>query len=192
MARTELFRSEVAPLLVRLHEFAARIDVEGFDVAIGKPISGGETLPAIELVTEVAATLCQGLTGTEVDIVQKSLQETLFYCLDPESDLSTAEFGSSLQTFLHQRGSKGLIQLFLRLHLFNVIWIERQNAIQAAARDQKVLDQLMSEIEFVSLVTVNTGIASWKKWPEVSVPFADSLLDTMNVRIQEAVGAGKK
>ena len=47
MARTDLFRFEVAPLLVGLHALAARVDVEAFDVAIRKGISGEQTLPTI-------------------------------------------------------------------------------------------------------------------------------------------------
>jgi hypothetical protein len=142
------FRS--APLLIRLHEFAAQVDIEAHDGAIRKRIGDGKTLPTI------------------LELIQKN---------------------AAFQTFLDQWGSKGLIQLFLSLHLFNVIWIERQDALQAAARDQMVLDQLMSEIERVSLVTVDAAFASWKKWTELSVALADCLLDTMNMRIREAVSA---
>ena len=190
MARTDPFRFEVAPLLVGLHALAARVDVEAFDVAIRKGISGEQTLPTIlELIAEIADTLCRGLTGIEEDIVQKSLQETLFHCIGLELDLSVTECGENFQTFLDQRGSRGFIRLFLGLHLFNVIWIERQDAIQASARNERVLHQLMNEIERVSQVTVNAAMVSWKKWPELSVEFADSLLDAMNVRMREAVGA---
>lgn len=190
MARTDPFRFEVAPLLVGLHALAARVDVEAFDVAIRKGISGEQTLPTIlELIAEIADTLCRGLTGIEEDIVHKSLQETLFHCIGLELDLSVTECGKNFQTFLDQRGSRGFIRLFLGLHLFNVIWIERQDAIQASARNEQVLHQLMNEIERVSRVTVNAAMVSWKKWPELSVEFADSLLDAMNVRMREAVGA---
>ncbi|PYL23530.1 MAG: hypothetical protein DMF37_09545, partial [Verrucomicrobia bacterium] len=59
-----------APLLVGLHALAARVDVEAFDVAIRKGISGEQTLPTIlELIAEIADTLCRGLTGIEEDIV---------------------------------------------------------------------------------------------------------------------------
>ena len=150
----------------------------------------GQTLPTIlELIAEIADTLCRGLTGIEEDIVQKSLQETLFHCVGLELDLSVAEGQRNFQTFLDQRGSTGFIRLFLALHLFNVIWIERQDAIQAAPRNEQRLHQLMNEIERFNLVTVNASMVSWKKWPELSVEFADSLLDAMNVRMREAVGA---
>ena len=130
MARTDLFRFEVAPLLVGLHALAARVDVEAFDVAIRKGISGEQTLPtALELIAEIADTLCRGLTGIEEDIVHKSLQETLFHCIGLELDLSVTECGRNFQTFLDQRGSRGFIRLFLGLHLFNVIWIELKREI---------------------------------------------------------------
>ena len=112
MARTDLFRFEVAPLLVGLHALAARVDVEAFDVAIRKGISGEQTLPTIlELIAEIADTLCRGLTGIEEDIVHKSLQETLFHCIGLELDLSVTECGKNFQTFLDQRGSRGFIRL---------------------------------------------------------------------------------
>ena len=115
MARTDLFRFEVAPLLVGLHALAARVDVVAFDVAIRKGISGEQTLPTIlELIAEIADTLCRGLTGIEEDIVHKSLQETLFHCIGLELDLSVAECGRNFQTFLDQRGSRGFIRLLHR------------------------------------------------------------------------------
>jgi len=51
------------------------------------------------------------------------------------------------------------------------------------------IERVMNEIKRVSRVTVNAAMVSWKKWPELSVEFADSLLDAMNVRMREAVGA---
>ena len=47
----------------------------------------------------------------------------------------------------------------------------------------------LNEIERFSFVTVNAATVSWKKWPDLTVEFADSLLDAMNVRMREAVGA---
>jgi len=184
MARTGLFRFEVAPLLVRLHELAVQVDVEAFDVMIRKRIRGGKTLPTVlELIAEIADTLCRELTGPEMDIVQKSLNETLFHCVGLDLDLSVAECGRNFQTFLDQQGSVGFIQLFLGLHLFNVIWIENQDAIRAAAQGEQVLH----EIERVSLFTVNRAMVSGQKWPELSVEFLGSLLDAMHTRMQEAV-----
>jgi hypothetical protein len=58
MARTDLFRFEVAPLLVGRHALATRVNVEAFDVAIRKGIGGEQTLPTIlELIAEIADTL---------------------------------------------------------------------------------------------------------------------------------------
>ncbi len=72
-----------------------------------------------------------------------------------------------LPDVLRSTGKQGLHPaLFLGLHLFNVIWIERRDAIQASARNEQVLHQLMNEIERVSRVTVNAAMVSWKKWPE--------------------------
>ena len=57
MTRTDLFRFEVAPLLVGRHALAARVNVEAFDVAIRTGISGEQTLPTIlELIAEIADT----------------------------------------------------------------------------------------------------------------------------------------
>lgn len=165
-AGRDLFGLEMQTLLQRLHSFAFQVHYEKFG-SVTETVAGAAST---ELVENMAQVLSQDLSGRSRAIASKSLQETFLYCTGVHPDLPRPAFGKSLETFLERHGSKGLIWLFLKLHLFNLIWIDLLEGSDEAGRPTDPgFKTRMQEIERICDAAATASVRSWKKWPQLSV-----------------------
>ena len=163
-AGKDLFGPELGILLQRLHRFASQIHTESFGSVIETVAGEAST----ELVEEMAHALSQDICGRSRMIADKSLQETLFYCTGVEPDLPRHEFGKQLETFLELHGSKGLIGLFLRLHLFNLIWIDLQDGSTVNRVVDARFSSRLEDLDRICDAAASASIRPWVKWPPLN------------------------
>ena len=183
--RKAIFRSETSLILIRLHGFAALVDAEDFNTATRK--LGGFDVADLDgippLIGRLSELLSYDVRGTEREILQKSLHETLLYIADLDADLPVEMFGVTFEKFLRQRGSKGLLQLFLGLHLFNEVWIKLQQRLQTKATDGDSFLASMRWIEQCCLSAVDSAMKDMSRWPKLSRTLAESLIHAIEFRI---------
>jgi hypothetical protein len=127
-------------IVVRLDRWAAIVLAEGFDSAIAN-IPGAKTSESVpDTIRLIGEHLTKDVKGFKGDLVRKSLQEALFLSLGTRRRRVGHTF------FLRRRG-KGLLRCFLRLHLFNVAWVETGESFRAVAGTQKTFVQDMESVE---------------------------------------------
>ncbi len=182
-SRKMVLRAETAAVLVRIHEFARLIELEGFERAMLK-ITGADEIEGINSLTaRITDALCRETRGMEREILRKSLHEMLLYSTGVEIEVSVAVFGTKIERFLHQRGSKGLLRLFLSLHLFNEVWIKIQQRLQTSAPDGESFLAAMYWFEWTCRSAVDLAIGGWSKWPKLGRTLAKSLIDAVEFQV---------
>jgi hypothetical protein len=186
-SRIDPFHVATAAVLVQLNNFAFLVRHQTFqDVAKGILSRDAMMGTTVQLVAGMSAVLRKGRGDTHCDVLEKSLQETLFsigHC-----DFNHMAFGRNVQAFVRESGCKGLIQLFLELHLSNVIWKELQNSSRMP-HDIQTLENLPNGIDRLCRQAVKTTTASWRKWPELDVPSARQILRSLRSEMVDVLAA---
>jgi hypothetical protein len=143
-----LLSSEFATFLERLQEFSLDVRARQFESVMAR-FEGGrqESETAAEVINAIAHSLCLGVPGRARDIINKSLQETLFYCTAGDPDLPPSVFGERLESFLRRGKGRGLIAFFLKIHLFNLIWIDLHEHMQADGGTSETLKKRSKGVE---------------------------------------------
>jgi hypothetical protein len=191
--RQNLFPAQLAPVLVRLDAFAAGVhdeDVESMMKILGTGSKNHKT--TTELVAAIASGLARDRSATRGEALHKSLEEVFFYTTGVDCDQSPSEFGKKLKGVLGLLGSRGLIRLFLQFHLFNVIWLEVQDALQAAAKDLMTVENQMEDLQRVSVAAVDMSTREMKKWPELDPPAAENLVRSVEFAVADLAGYQKR
>ena len=147
--------------LVRLDRWAATVVAEGFDAAIAEIPGAKDSESVPDVIREIADYLTKNVKGLRGDVLRKSLQETLFFTLGTRSDRVGSRLHCPLTHFLRRRGS-GLLRRFLRLHLFNVVWLEASESFRAVAQTQNSFVQDMESVERVCQRIVDSAWRSQK------------------------------
>jgi hypothetical protein len=126
-------------IVVRLDRWAAIVRAEGFDRAIAK-IPGAKTSDVPDMIRLISEHLTKDVKGFKGDLLRKSLQEALFLTLGT----TRRRVG---HTFFLRRQGRGLVRCFMRLHLFNVAWVETSESFRAVAGAQKIFVEDMESVE---------------------------------------------
>src|SRR5437016_762211 len=101
--------SSLISILVRLEDWTTSIQDSEFEIS----------LPAnntADIIEHIAETLSKGTSGTEQQILMKSLQETFFTCVGFKMDLDAAQLKTRLNRYLDRHGKTALIRKFLCHH----------------------------------------------------------------------------
>src|ERR1051326_132232 len=85
-----------------------------------------ESLPECALIEHIAENLVGHATGTERQLLLKSIQEALFFCLTFDTALNSTQVLTRLKQFLDRRRQAAFIQRFLSLYVFNGIWFHSE------------------------------------------------------------------
>lgn len=103
--------------------------------------------PPGDLIKNIAEALIEQASGTEGDLLSKSLQETLLYWTGIDLEMDYAEMSTRLARFLASRGKSALIEQFLALCIFNFVWFQVSDAFQATARTTNWFKKDMDSVE---------------------------------------------
>ena len=91
---------------------------------------------ACDVIDQLAQALVDDATGIEGLLLSKSLQETFFYCVGFDPDLTVSEITSRVKGFINRWGKGALIQQFLYLFFFNQL-LAQSGWTHAVAYDMK-------------------------------------------------------
>ena len=83
----------------------------------------------------------------EADLLSKSLQEALFYCVGFDANISSAEFSKKFGRYLKRHGTGPFIQRFLSLFFFNYVWSETRESFMAMAETPSEFKKDMESVE---------------------------------------------
>jgi hypothetical protein len=177
---------EIQPVLEQLHEFAWQAHSKGFDATLKQNLNiPTEGTTAIQLFESIADWLSRGIRPSERAIVMKSLQEALFLCTEVESDNSPSQLGKRLESYLALSGSKGLIRLFLSLHISNLIFMDLHRSLQTP--DGEVFENRINEIERLCQTAAGLSVRSWEKWPTLTDVLMSSAAQTLGAALRTAI-----
>jgi hypothetical protein len=175
----DLFGSEFGTFLERLQELSLEVRSEKFEPVMAR-LEGGRkgSKNAAELIRFIAHSLCRGLRGRNGDVINKSLQEFLFYCTNGDPDLPRSVFGKRLESFLHRSKGKKLIGFFLNLHLFNLIWLDLGDTLQSECRTADELKKRSESVERLCQSVVYASLRS-ERSSELDSSALSTLLSTV-------------
>ena len=169
-------------IVVRFDRWAAILLAEGFDTVNSPNADASERLPCV--IHEIAFNLTKNVKGLEGDIQRKSLEETLFFTLGTRPHRVDSKLSGRLTVFLRRNG-RGLLRRFLRLYLFNVVWLETSESFRAVAQTQDSFLQDMESVESVCQRIVDSAWKSQKICGTLSRSSAKQLIN----RIEELINS---
>ena len=146
-------------IVVQFDRWATIVLAEGFDTVDFPNADASERLPCV--IHEIAFNLTKNVKGLEGDVQRKSLEETLFFTLGTRPHRVGRKLSGRLTIFLRRNG-RGLLRRFLRLHLFNVVWLETSESFRAVAQTHNSFLQDMESVEHACQRIVDSAWRSQK------------------------------
>jgi hypothetical protein len=172
--RIDRFHAATPAVLVQLCNFAILLKNRKFR-AVVQMIAGDEERSGAsqQLVRAIAAVLRRGRRSGTSDLLEKSVQETLFSSGD--CALDQKEFGKNAQAFVRNTGSRGLITLFMEMHLSNLIWTQIDRSSRQP-EDLQTLESMPVHIDRLCREAAMATTASWNKWSQFDESSARQVL----------------
>ena len=116
-------------------------------------------MEGFDAIDHIAGRLIQGGTRLERQLLSKSLQETLFFTLGCNTDLSYSEVVKRLRQRLVRHGSGRILQRFLSFHFFSVVWFHTGESFRGIASSSAAFEKDMKTVERLCKRAVELG---WK------------------------------
>jgi len=140
---------------------------------------------AEERIENIAESLTQNAGGTERDLLSKSLQETLLYCVGIDTAVSYSQVKTRLTRFLDRQGAPAVIQLFLSLFFFNYVWFETGESFRAVALSPGEFEK---EMESVERICQRIVASTWEAYEvterPLDSPAAEELIRDIEKRLR--------
>jgi hypothetical protein len=126
-------------LLGELYAFASTVLLQGSHAAAGKLVSGLQVFKSpIEGINALADRLTHQFSGLERDFLRKSIQEAILTAAGPQERQGFPDILSGLKRFLTKRGAAAFLELFLSLHVFNIVLFATQG-VPAAHKKHSIV-----------------------------------------------------
>ena len=151
----------VSLTLVRLNKWTMSIQAGREDAGLKSILAKAGRGPASDAVESIAESLIEGAVGSERKLLSKSLQEALYYCVDFDSGIGSAEFKTRFLRYLNRYGAASFIRKFLSFFFFNFVWSEAGESFRALAWTSDAFEKDMESIDEICQRIV---AASWKSF----------------------------
>ena len=185
--RIEPFHAATAPTLVQLNDFALLVKQRKFPRVVEIILSPADSQgTAVHLVARIAAVLRVSACHVENDLLVKSIQETLF--CSGKCDIDQGRFGRNLETFVRDTGCKGLIQVFMQLHLSNVLMKQIRDSSRVPD-DLQTLERLPSAVDALCWQAVKVTSEGWQKWLHFDENIARQMLRDLRAEMTAIMAA---
>jgi hypothetical protein len=139
---------------------------------------GDKTSDPIE---QIAESLIEGAAGAERQLLSKSLQETLFYCVGFKPGLQYPEASRRIRQYIARESSDALLQRFLALHFFNFVWFTTGESFRALAWTSAAFEKDMENVEALCQKAVSD---LWKPGDLSNVNAARQLVRAIEARLR--------
>jgi hypothetical protein len=164
-------------ILVRLEVWTTSIQDSEFEIS----------LPAnntADIIEHIAKTLSEGTSGTEQQILMKSLQETLFICVGFKMDLDGAQLKTRLKRYLDRHGKTTFIRKFLCHHFFNFVWFQVGESFRVESSTCDSFEQAMTIVDEICQKAVTSVLSSPRfKNHSLDRSLAEKLIDNIEERL---------
>jgi hypothetical protein len=160
LKRQVMLGPELGESIVRLEQLASRILETSFDAAVTEVPESANAQSSDDLLRDLAAHISAGMTGVEGDLVRKSLQESFYQIVGTAPELGRAKLAERLVSFLRRRGTAGLVQSFLSLHVFNIVWFQTSDGFRA---DSSTPDSFLDKMRDVGRTCHRIVNSVWRK-----------------------------
>jgi hypothetical protein len=147
--RSTLFNPEMNAVVAEVNGFMSAVLRSGFRTAVTELLFGVDVRfdrPFIEVCNAIIDRQVRPLEPAHRDLVGKSLFEAYIYFAGTEYAFEPATKTRFMHT-LRRREVKGFAELFLSLHLFNVIAMEIQEKVNGVMPDLRSFELYMLNLE---------------------------------------------
>jgi hypothetical protein len=156
-------RQSAGSTLVRLNDWMTKIVSgpagEGLDL-----ISARAGLkPRSELVEIIAECLIDEVDPVERNLLSKSIQETILYCISLKTDISYAQLVDKMLKYIGRHKTGSINERFLSLYFFNYVWFRTGESFRAVAGSSDSFEREMAGVERICRHVV---AAAWAPFQE--------------------------
>ena len=136
---------QVIATLLRLDEWTRSIHAGEAESPLRRKLIARASAP--DPIRQIAENLIEHANGIERDLLLKSVQEVLFYSINFETGLNSAQIKMRLKHFLDHEKRSTFIRQFLSFYFFNYVWYHTGESFRAWALTSQVFEKEMENIE---------------------------------------------
>jgi hypothetical protein len=148
--------SFVVSTLLRLNEWTASIQTGQAEIVLWRKLEAPAT--ASDPIEQFAENLVEPTTGIERQLLSKSVQEALFYCVGFDTDLTSTQIKGRLKRFLDSQNRFAFIQRFLSCYFFNYVWFHTGELFRAEALTTQVFEKNLEEVENICQRAIDSAL----------------------------------
>ena len=173
----------VIATLLRLDEWTRSIHAGEAESPLRRKLIARASAP--DPIRQIAENLIEHANGTERDLLLKSVQEVLFYSINFETGLNSAQIKMRLKRFLdHEKRSTFILQ-FLSFYFFNYVWYHTGESFRAWALTSQVFEKEMENVEKICERIVASAFKSHEREePVLDRNAAKELLHNVEQRLR--------
>jgi len=135
----------VIATLLRLDEWTRSIHAGEAESPLRRKLIARASAP--DPIRQIAENLIEHANGIERDLLLKSVQEVLFYSINFETGLNSAQIKMRLKHFLDHEKRSTFIRQFLSFYFFNYVWYHTGESFRAWALTSQVFEKEMENVE---------------------------------------------
>ena len=151
----------VIATLLRLDEWTRSIHAGEAESPLRRKLIARATAP--DPIRQIAENLIEHANGIERDLLLKSVQEVLFYSINFETGLNSAQIKMRLKHFLDHEKRSTFIRQFLSFYFFNYVWYYTGEAFRAWALTSQVFEKEMENVEKICEKIVASAFRSHER-----------------------------
>jgi|SRR5579862_5166045 len=132
---------DASATLLRLMEWSGALQTKTLEIVANPPTS--------DSIEQIAENLVEPASGIERQLLLKSVQEALYYCVGFATNLTAPQITMSVKRWLAHHGQAALLQRFLSLYFFNAIWLHTAEVFRGQAITVEALERDLQQLEQV-------------------------------------------
>jgi hypothetical protein len=144
------------------------------------------SMPACDLIQQIAENLIDYAIGIERELLLKSLQEALFCCLGFDTNLTSLQIKTRLKRFLDRHTKAAFIRRFLSLYFFNLIWLHTGEWLSDESVTSKMLEKDIDELDRICKRAV---VWAYKQVDVLNESAAEELIRNIEQRLASCCNA---
>ena len=169
--------------LLRVSEWAKSIQAGEAENPLRRKLTHSAT--GSEPIQQIAENLIERASGIERDLLLKSIQELLFYCVNFETNLNLEQIKTRLKGFLDQEKRFAFMQQFLCFYVFNYVSFYTSDSFRAMSSTPQVFEQEMEQVEKICERTVASALEPYEQAESVLDPTAaEELIQKIEQRLR--------
>lgn len=156
-------RPSVSSTLVRLNDWVTMIESGQAEDGLDFISARAGLHPHSEIVETIADSLIDEADHVERNLLSKSLQETILYCVSFKTDSSYEQLVTRLLRYIARHRTASVAERFLSLYFFNFVWFRTGESFRAVAWSS---DSFEKDMENVEQICCHVVASAWTPFQE--------------------------